>query len=130
MATIAALKHYARQDIDRSAGVARLRYITDVPGQQGVYLVKLEQAQAFVAAYAASTSATAPPYIAAETAATGSTPIAAANNIVSIAAQWSNVIGPSIEQQRIAGKLAVTAAADEASIESARVAAINALDAI
>lgn len=125
----------ACQSIDAAAGVARRRYITDVPGQQGTYLVKAEQAAAYITAHAADADAAVPPYIAAEAAATGATPIDAATNIDAIATQWNDVIGPALEQVRIGGKAAATAAgaatdATEADVIAARDAAINALQAI
>ena len=117
----------AGQAIDEEAGRARLRYITDVPGQQGVYLRKLEQAQAFVAA---GGEGDVPPYIAAEAQATGLDPLPAAQSILAIAAQWDDVLSPAIEQARIGGKRAVDGAADAAAVQSALDTALTTLRSI
>ncbi len=121
----------AQRDIDRAAGAARLRYITDVAGQQAVYLVKLQQAQAFLAARELDAGAMPPPYIAAEAAAVGMTPQDVAAEIVALATHWNDVVGPQIEAARLGGKAAVeAAAANEGAINAARDAAIAVLAAI
>lgn len=119
---------YALRDIDDAAGRARLRFITDVPGQQAVYMVKLQQAQAYTAAVALDAQATVPPYIAAEAAATGQTAAQVAANVIALAAVWNEQAGPAIEGERMGGKSAVTAAQDLEAVEAARVAAVQALD--
>ena len=120
----------AQRDIDRAAGAARLRYITDVAGQQAVYLVKLEQARSYIAAHALDAQALVPPYIAAEAAAVGMTALEVAQEVVELATAWNDVAGPAIEGARLGGKAAVQAADDEAAINAARDAAIAALAAI
>lgn len=121
--------------VDNAAGIARKRYITDVPGQQAVYLVKLQEAQAYIAAHAADAQAAVPPYIGAEASATGQSAIAVANTVVALAAYWNGTVGPAIEGARLGGKAAVASAdgVDEAStiaaIEAARDAAVAALEA-
>lgn len=120
----------AQRDIDAAAGAARLRFITDVPGQQAVYMVKLQQALAYQAAHAADAGAAVPPYIAAEAQALGTTAIAVADLVVDLATVWNDVVGPQIEAARLAGKAAVTAAADEAGVLAAKDAALEALKAI
>lgn len=127
---LVAAKHYAAVDIDNAAGQARLRYITDVPGQQAVYLMKLQQAESYSAAYALDTEASVPPYIDAEATATGQTASQVAAAVLALATTWNDVIGPAIEGARMGGKAAVAAAADLQAVEDARVAAIAALDAI
>lgn len=87
----------ALDTIDCAAGTARLRYITDVPGQQGTYLAKAAEADAFVAAGGVGDV---PPFIAAEAAATGMEPLAAAQFICATRDVWQGVIGPRIEQLR------------------------------
>lgn len=125
--TLDDIKAAARAAIDAEAGRARIRYITDVPGQEGVYLRKLTQATAFVAA---AGQGDVPPYIAAEAAATGLDPLPAAQAILAIAQQWDDVLSPAIEQHRIGGKRAVDQAADAAAVQTALDAAIAALRSI
>lgn len=119
---------YALRDIDDAAGRARLRYITDVPGQQAVYMVKLQQAQAYAAAFALSEQAAVPPYIAAEASATNETAAVVAANILALAGVWNEQVGPAIEGARMGGKAAVTAAQDLEQIEAARATAVLALE--
>jgi hypothetical protein len=129
-------RYLAQRDIDRAAGEARLRYITDVPGQQAVYLTKLAEATAYLAAYALDPQSIAPPHIAAEATATESTPLAVAQQVAGLGALWTEGLSPAIEAARLGGKRSVTLAtgADDeaiaAAIEAARVAALAALDAI
>lgn len=100
-------KWEAANVIDMTAGEARLRYITDVPGQQAVYIVKLEQARAYLA-----NPAVVPPYLQAEAEARQITVPALAAMVVAIAASWNEVKGPQIEAARIKAKLAIDAAID------------------
>lgn len=122
--TLARLKLDAHAGIDAAAGQARLRHITEVPGQQGTYMRKLEQAKAYAAA---GYTGTVPPYIQAEADATGDTPQGAADAILTTAALWDDVLSPGIEGARIAGKRAVTAASTAEAVQSAADAAIAAL---
>jgi hypothetical protein len=131
MQTLGGMKWQAHRDIDEAAGQARLRHITDVPGQQAVYARKREQAAAYLAAVAADPQAdplpTPGPYIVAEAAALGVTAAELAANVVEIATLWEDTLSPAIEAQRISGKAAVQVAADEAAVLAARDAAIAAL---
>lgn len=129
-------RYLASTVIDEAAGRARRRYITDVPGQEAVYLVKLQEAQAYAAAHALDSGATVPAYIAAEASAIGQSAITVANTVIALAGFWNGNVGPAIEGARLGGKAAVAAAtgADEAAtiaaIEAARDAALSALEAI
>lgn len=118
----------AEVQIDAAASAARARFVSSGTGQDGAYVVKAQQAQAWAAAgYPADAV---PPYVAAEAAAVGETARARADLIIATAAQWSDVIGPQIEAARIGGKAAVRAAADVAGVEAARAAALSALTGI
>ena len=121
-------KLYNRYLIDKSAEVARLRYITDGAGQASVYQEKSKEADAYIlAGYPADLSTW--PFIQAEVNATGLSNTAAADAIVAQRDAWI-VLGASIEEARLSGKNAVDAASDETGIDAARDAAIAALDAI
>lgn len=104
---LADAKLRALNEIDVVAGAARLRYITDVPGQAGTYLLKAEQAAAFIAAGGVGDV---PPYVQAEVDATGMAPLAAAEYIHGLSELWAQQLGPAIERERRIGKLAVEAA--------------------
>lgn len=127
--SIAFIRLRAKAAVDAAAGQIRLRYVTDVQGQQMVYLTKLNQAVAYIAAYTADPGmAVAGPYISAEATVRGITHLAMAALVIAQNAGWNDVIGPAIEAARIAGKLAIDAASTEATVEAARVAAVDGLD--
>jgi hypothetical protein len=134
MLTLGAIKRKAMRQVDLEAGAARLRYITEVAGQQVVYVRKRDQAVAYLAAVAADPEAdplpTPGPYIAAEAAALGVTPAVLAEQIVATATAWEDTLSPAIEAARRSGKAAVAAAEDEAAVDSARAAAVAALSAL
>lgn len=125
--TLAEVKVLAQTTIDATAGAARLRYITDVPGQGATYLLKAEQAAAFIAAGGVGTV---PPYIQAEADATGATPMQAATNIDAIAQAWAGVLGPAIERERIRGKRLVDAALTAEAVAAEMNTAKTVLDSI
>lgn len=115
----------ALTDVDASAGSARLRYITDVPGQQATYVVKQGEAEKYLAS-----GGIPGPYLAAEAAAMGATATQAAQLITGIAAQWNGVFGPAIEGARRVGKISIAAATTNAEVTTRRNAAIAALNGI
>lgn len=129
--TIGGHRFLARRLIDEAAGKARLRYITDVPGQQAVYITKLAEAEAYLASIVAGQPTAQPgAYVAAEAAVRGISAVQMSELVVALAAQWSGVVGPAIEAARIAAKLQLDAADTVPEIEAARDAAIAALDAL
>lgn len=120
MTTLAIARLRATREIDAAAGEARLRHITDVPGQQAVYIVKREQAAQYLAEFALDENAVAPPYIAQEAAALEVTAEVLALQVMEIAALWEDTLSPAIEAARIGGKAAVMAAVDVEAVEVAR----------
>jgi hypothetical protein len=115
--------------IDAAAGAARARYITVAAGQEATYLLKDQQARAYKAAGYPFATLASYAYVQAEAMAiNGATPTAAqtqaaADAIINQADAWL-AKGAQIEQQRITGKRAVTAAADAASAQAACDAAV------
>lgn len=120
----------ALDQIDRAAGAARVRYITSVPGQEAVYLRKMQQAKEYLAAYAEDPMAAVPPYIEAEAAALRISGYELAQQVLTVASLWDDVLSPAIEAQRIGGKRAVEVAVDAAAIQAALAAAVGFLDEI
>lgn len=120
----------ALEHIDQAAGAARLRYITEVPGQQAVYLSKEAQARQFKAAGYPVDAV--PAYVAAEVQAMGegATPQLAADSILVIADRWQGELSPRIERERLKGKWAVQAAGTAAAVQTSALAAVQALAAI
>ena len=101
------MKQAALAHIDNSAGRARSKYITSVPGQAETYQVKQAQAKEWE-----SDGFQGPPpsFIAAEAAAIGVDAIVVAKDILDTANLWSTDKGPSIEAARRKWKLLVPAA--------------------
>lgn len=128
--SIGAQRAIAITEIDRAAEDARGQRISGITGQDMVYAEKRAQAQAYIAAHAASPDAEVPGYVAAEMAATGSTALQAAQAITAAAAAFHAGAGPQIEQARRAGKLAVQAATTAEGIADAKASALQALQSI
>lgn len=117
----------AQAQVDDAAGQARLRYITDVPGQQATYTRKEQQAREWLdSGYAGD----APSFIAAEAAALGEAPQHIAQQVITLADYWAYVKGPEIEASRIKHKAAVRAAATLEAVQAALDAALAELEAL
>lgn len=115
--SIDTIRVLAQQALDVVAGEVRQRFITDVPGQQAVYLLKLQEADALLADPQSAPGA----HLAAEAAALGSTPFAIAQTVRTTADLWNQALSPAIEGARLGGKKAVAeaSAANEASTRQA-----------
>lgn len=120
------VKAVALAAIDAEAGVARARYITVAPGQEATYLMKAQQSAAFKAGgYAGAV----PGLVQAEMDATGATAQQAADDILAQEAAWA-FKAAQIESARRRGKVAAGNAADAATVDAARAAAIAELGAL
>lgn len=102
------LKLAAAIRIDNIAGETRLKYITEVPGQNATYTAKLEDAKLFVAA---GYPADATPYVWVnmEATKTGLSATVVADRIIYTANLWATV-GAQIEGERIAAKSVISSA--------------------
>ena len=105
--TLAEAKANAERVIDAAASAARGRFISSGVGQDGVYVVKGQQAEAYAAA---GYTGPVPSYIAAEAQALGITAQEAAQRMLAVRDAWNTTLGPTIEAQRIGGKAQVRAA--------------------
>jgi len=134
-APISDLVKSKKLDIDTEAGKTRAKYITVAPGQEATYISKEKQARDYVAAGYPSANVVQYPYVLAEAESIyGLNPTAAqikteCDNIIAQANAWA-VLGATIERVRRTGKIAVSAAADAAAIESAAATAIAELQAL
>jgi hypothetical protein len=130
--TAASVERAALLRIDQLAGELRLRYITDVPGQQAVYLTKLDEATRYLQQVQQGQTGLAGPHLQAEAAALGVTALVVAQSVSASAALWLGSISPAIEAQRMAGKAAVRAAATlgakQAALGAAEAALFGAVD--
>lgn len=117
----------AEKRVDAAASAARARFISSGVGQDAVYVVKGQQAEAFAAA---GFNGEPPAYIVAEATATGVTPMVAAQTILGLRDAWNNLIGPAIEAQRIGGKKLVREAATAEEVLARARDAVTALEAI
>ena len=128
IASVLALRQVAAQaQIDDAAGRARLRYITDVPGQQATYQRKEQQAREWTGA---GYPEPAPSFIAAEAEALDTTPQAIAQQVIALADYWAYVKGPEIEASRIKHKAAVRSATSLEAVQAALDAAMAELEAL
>jgi hypothetical protein len=114
--------------VDSIAETVRLRYITPGAGQAATYLIKERQAEDFKAA---GYTGTVPGMVQVEADATGSTAQQACDSILAQRDAWV-AKAAQIEGARRSGKVSIDAVAadDDASLISARDAAINALEAL
>jgi hypothetical protein len=86
--------------INEAAAKARLRYITDLPGQQMIYLAKQDEATAYLAANHEPATLAAFPFLAAEVGITAPTAYELAQIWLNMAALWISV-ATQIERQRM-----------------------------
>lgn len=125
--TFAQTQDAAKIQIDFAAGQARLKYITEVPGQQATYLEKAKQADAYqTAGYAGSV----PPFISAEAAATEQSARVVTDTIIATRDYWIDILAPQIEAARIGGKLRVTNTATADELNATLEKTLAALDSI
>jgi hypothetical protein len=110
------LKDQATASINEAVGLARLRFITDIPGQEMIYSIKESQARAFLAASPMPTELI-PDYrmIASEVSARGISAYEAAQLIINLSAMWQ-LVGGALEDVRLAAIVAMAAAATPAEI--------------
>lgn len=113
--------------IDEAASQARRAHLTPGFGQDLVYMTKLAQAQSYLSLHALSPLSAVPAYIAAEAAAWGVSPEAAAQAVLAAAGGFHLELGPAIEQARMEGKIAVRAAQTIDDVSAALSAATGAL---
>ncbi|MEM4258035.1 MAG: hypothetical protein QXL17_02645 [Candidatus Thermoplasmatota archaeon] len=95
-------KHRALAEIDITAGTIRLKYITEVYGQEQVYIEKANEALDYVIDNC-PIDLTFYPFIAAEVDATGMHPRDVANNILQQRSEWIKHM-VKIERVRLKGK--------------------------
>lgn len=104
-----AARAYGRQSIDEAAGQARLRYITEAPGQQLTYQRKSDEVDRWEVTPEAERVEAAFRMIYASARAYGETPDQAYMRIKTSRDMWT-LAGAAIEEIREAGKRAVDAA--------------------
>lgn len=123
--TLDELRAAGLERVDYLAGKARLRYITDVPGQAETYQTKAAQAREWAATgYAGD----APPFVRAEADRKGIDPVLLAQQIVQLADQWANVKGPEIEAARLYWKGVIEQAQSKEEINAATADAETEID--
>jgi hypothetical protein len=112
--------------IDHAAGEARNRFITDAPGQEGVYAIKREAAEKFKAA---NYLGPVPVIIQAEATAQEMTATQATDYVLATAEVWIT-IAAQIEQLRLTGKNAVRAGTTSQAVDAILADTLSALEAI
>lgn len=107
-----AIKAHCCDHIDKKAGDVRLKYITDVPGQQATYQMKADECKEIKRLGLPDDSdMTNYPLIKAEMAVTGLTCNQVADMIIAIESGWK-FLAASIEQARRMGKQSIMGATD------------------
>jgi len=114
-------KKSAKKDIDNAAGLKREQYITAVSGQEATYLMKYDEAVAYLADGAPDLLNY--PHLTAEAFATSVTLPDLANSVIATRAAWY-AVSAQIEGARMGGKAAVEAAKDSAGLKSALASAL------
>lgn len=122
-ASIAEEIQNALTEINRHVGIARLRFISDIPGQGMIYLDKEREALAYLATSPEPSNADGFPWIKREIGVTGTSPYEVAQVFVNMAAMW-RYIGPELEGLRLETAEAVKNASTETEIK-AIVASLN-----
>lgn len=111
---LAVLKPLAIARVNRQAGEFRTKFITSIPGQEAVYLLKQQEAKA----WAVGADPADFPYLAAEAAATGVTVADLVASVLAISAAWG-VISPAIEAARRGAITAIDAASSTPAVVAA-----------
>ena len=120
---LAGARAVAMAKITALRGRARLAYITDIPGQEGIYIAKLEEARAWLAE--AEPDLSDYPLIASEVGVTATSAHEVAQIFLNLNRAWKQAAG-QIDGACFTAELAVQAAGDVAGVE----AAVSALIAI
>jgi hypothetical protein len=119
------IKFRAYKAIDAAADEVRRSQVTDIAGQEAVYMEKRSEALLYVADHAANPATAVPgPHIAAEAAETGQSPLVVANVIVAVSTQWLTVKSPAVEAKRVGGKARVRDASTAEDVEAEKAHAI------
>lgn len=121
-----AARQWARDEIDKAAGLARGRFITLTPGQDTTYQAKYAEAMAF-ADSCANDDEGAFPWIAAEARHTGVSLTVAAMRIQRKGDDWHKMYGPRIEAIRVAAKDQLAGLAEVGQVVKLARAAVAAL---
>jgi len=121
-ALLTAAKATALAAVDTSIAAIRRAFVTDLPGQEMIYLAKEAEARAWQAATAPDPADY--PFMTAEIGVTAATPAALAALWISMAGQW-RAVAAQIEAARMTATAAIGAATTTAEAEAA-VAALQA----
>lgn len=124
-ASLARARKAAGVRINAAIGQVRLRYVTDIPGQQAIYTEKLAEARAWLALRDEPATLADFPLLAAEVGVTAPTPWHLAQIWANKSALWRQVAGQT-ERLRMEAAAAIDAAPDEAAVDAAVDVAVNA----
>ncbi|MGV6858452.1 MAG: hypothetical protein ACWA5X_05710 [bacterium] len=118
----------AEAAIDEAIGRERLRYLTEVPGQQATYDAKYADALAWLRYFEEMGSEPAPGayrWVAREAFYTSASELETATLIATTGDLWNQTLGPELEGIRVGLKKAVRAGATVAEVAVQRKAAIG-----
>lgn len=117
------IKSTATAAVNEVVGRARLRFITDIPGQEMIYTIKEQQARTYLAADPEPTDLSEFRMIATEVAVRGITPYEAAQLILNLSSIWQQV-GGALEDIRLQAVMDIDAATTAEGIEVIRDGAV------
>lgn len=114
--------------VNDAAKVVRRRFVTDLPGQEMMYLRKEARARAFLAEPVTPADLTAYPLIAAEIGITAQTAAEVAQVYINLAFLWETV-GAALETVRLGAISAIETAADTTAIDQTLTSFFTAMEA-
>lgn len=110
-------RRYALDQINYLAGQERLKLITNIPGQDMVYLQKEKEAEDYLLQDPEPADLTDYPFLAAEVGITAATAIEVAE-LYAMQAEQFRIVGSALENARLGALLATETAEDGATIEA------------
>jgi hypothetical protein len=108
ISAVAFAKASSEQDMQRIFTYVRQRYVTDLPGQEMIYLRKEQEAAAYLSADPEPSTLVDFPFIAAEVGITAPTAFEVAQIYANLANIWKS-LGAYLETARMQAKYAITA---------------------
>ncbi|MEL6889496.1 MAG: hypothetical protein AAFO86_12425 [Pseudomonadota bacterium] len=126
---LAAAQAKAIAAVNAAASTVRLRFVTDIPGQELIYSEKRTEAVAFVAITPTPVDLTAYPFIAGEVGITAPTAYEVAQLYLNLAAQWRQA-GSALETIRLGAVQSIETATAQSQIDAALALMASQLEAL
>ncbi|MEM7751809.1 MAG: hypothetical protein AAF230_00250 [Pseudomonadota bacterium] len=128
-AELAAARANAIEAVNAAARTVRLRFVTDIPGQEMIYSEKRSEAAAFVSITPSPIDLTPYPFIAAEVGITAPSAYEVAQLYLNLAAQWIEA-GSALEAIRLGAVQSIETATTQSQIDAALALMASQLEAL